>query len=136
MVGGVVHRLGDREREQPAGVRVHHRLADVVLDRRVVGDAQADVDVALAGRLALGDVDRAEREPVPHRRGAEQEPRVDRLVVGGSAVALGADDLLGGISTSSTSIGPDWLPRNPSASQEDGCALTCSPSITNTDRSS
>ena len=41
-----------------------------------------------------------------------------------------------GIATLSTSIGPDWLPRRPSASHEDGCALTSSPSITNTDRSS
>ena len=41
-----------------------------------------------------------------------------------------------GISTPSTSIGPDWLPRRPSASQSEGCAFTCSPSITNTDRSS
>ena len=41
-----------------------------------------------------------------------------------------------GISMSSTWIGPDWLPRSPSASHSDGWALTCSPSITNTDRSS
>ena len=84
----------DREHEQPRGVRVHHGLADVVLDRRVVGDAHADVDVALARRVARGDVDRAERDPVPDRRGADQEPRVDGLVVGRRAVALGADDLV------------------------------------------
>ena len=41
-----------------------------------------------------------------------------------------------GISTSSTWIGPDWLPRRPSASQSEGCAFTSSPSITNTERSS
>ena len=29
-----------------------------------------------------------------------------------------------GISTSSTWIGPDWLPRRPSASHSDGCDLT------------
>ncbi len=90
----LVERLRDREHEQPRGVRVHHGLADVVLDRRVVRDAHADVDVALARRVARGDVDRAERDPVPDRRGADQEPRVDGLVVGGRAVALGADDLV------------------------------------------
>ena len=47
------------------------------------------------GGLALADVDRAHRQAVPHRRGADQEPGVHRLVVGGGAVALGADDLLG-----------------------------------------
>ena len=96
VVGRVVHRLRDREHEQPRGVGVHHRLADVVLDRRVVGDAQADVDVPLARRLALADVDRAHRDPVPARAGPDQEPRVDRLVVGGGAVALGTDDLIAG----------------------------------------
>ncbi len=40
------------------------------------------------------------------------------------------------MSTPSTSIGPDWLPRRPSASQVEGCDFTCSPSMTNTDRSS
>src|SRR5262245_52731489 len=45
VVGRVVHRLRDREDEEAGRVRVHERLADVVLDRRVVGDAQADVDV-------------------------------------------------------------------------------------------
>ena len=92
MVGLLVERLGDGHGEDAARVRVHHRLADVVLDRRVVGDAQADVDVALAGRLALGDVDRAHRDAVPHRRGADEEPGVDGLVVGGGAVADRADD--------------------------------------------
>ena len=92
--GDLVERLGDGEHEQPAGVRVHHGLADVVLDRRVVGDAHADVHVALARGVARGDVDRAERDAVPDRRGADQEPRVDGLVVGGRAVALGADDLV------------------------------------------
>ena len=96
VVGDLVEGLGDGEDEQPAGVRVHHGLADVVLDRRVVGHAHADVHVALARRVAGGDVDRAERDPVPDRRGADQEPRVDRLVVRGRAVALGADDLLAG----------------------------------------
>ena len=78
------------------GVRLHDGLADVVLDRRVVGDAHADVDVLLARRVALRDVDRAEREPVPHRRRADEEPRVDGLVVRGRAVALGPDDLRAG----------------------------------------
>ena len=41
-----------------------------------------------------------------------------------------------GTSTPSTWIGPDWLPRRPSASHSDGWDLTCSPSITNTERSS
>jgi hypothetical protein len=41
-----------------------------------------------------------------------------------------------GIWISSTSIGPDWLPRRPSASHSDGWDLTYSPSMTNTDRSS
>ena len=40
------------------------------------------------------------------------------------------------ISTSGTSIGPDWLPRRPSASQEDGLAFASSPSMTKTERSS
>ena len=90
-----VHRLRDRVGEDAAGVGVHHRLADVVLDRRVVGDPQADVDVLLARRLALADVDRPHREAVPDRRGADQEPRVDRLVVGRGAVADRADEVLG-----------------------------------------
>ena len=92
VVGVLVERLGDRHGEDATGVRVHHRLADVVLDRRVVGDAQADVDVALARRLALRDVDGAHRDAVPHRRGADEEPGVDGLVVGGGAVADRADD--------------------------------------------
>ena len=41
-----------------------------------------------------------------------------------------------GISTPSTWIGPDWLPRSPRASQSEGWASTASPSITNTERSS
>ena len=78
------------------GVRVHDRLADVVLDRRVVGHAHADVDVPLARRVSLRDVDRAERDAVPDRGGADEEPWIDGLVVRRCAVADGADDLLAG----------------------------------------
>ncbi len=94
VVGRRIHRLGDGEDEEARRVRVHQRLADVVLDRRVVGDAQSDVDVPLARRVPLRDVDRAERDAVPHRRGADEEPGVDGLVVRRRAVADGADDLL------------------------------------------
>jgi hypothetical protein len=38
--------------------------------------------------------------------------------------------------TSGTSMGPDWLPRRPSASQEEGFDCASSPSMTKTDRSS
>ena len=96
VVGHAVHRLCHGHHEHAAGVRVHHGLADVVLDRRIVGDAHPHVHVPLARRVALGDVDRAERDAVPDRRRADQEPRVDGLVVRGRAVAEGADDLLGG----------------------------------------
>jgi hypothetical protein len=122
-VGLAIHRLGDREHEQAGGVRVHQRLAHVVLDRRVVGDPQAHVDVLLAGGVPLGDVDRSEREPVPHGGGPDQEPGVDRLVVRVRAVALGPDRWVAGISTFGTSRGPDWFPRRPSASQSDGLGL-------------
>ena len=64
---GAVHGLCDREGEDAAGVRVHQRLSDVVLDGGVVSDAEADVDVSLARGVPFGDVDRAEREAVPHR---------------------------------------------------------------------
>src|SRR4051794_8371553 len=96
VVGRPVHRLRDRDHEEAAGVRVHDRLADVVLDRRVVRDAHADVDVALAGRVALGDVDRTEGDAVPDRARPDQEPRVDRFVVRRGAVADRADDLVAG----------------------------------------
>ena len=96
VVGRAVHRVRDREDERARGVRVHDRLADVVLDRRVVGDAHADVDVALAGRVPLRDVDRAERDAVPDRRRADEEPGVDRLVVRRRAVSDRADDLVAG----------------------------------------
>jgi hypothetical protein len=111
------------EHEQPARVRVHHGLADVVLDRRVVGDAHADVDVALARRVARGDVDRAERDPVPDRRGADQEPRVDGLVVGGAPSPSGPTIWSPGTSTPSTWIGPDWLPRRPERVPQRGLRL-------------
>src|SRR5262249_31685926 len=77
-------------------VRVHHSLADVVLNRRVVGNSKPNVDVLLPGRMALGDVDRTERDAVPDRGRADQEPGVDGLVVRGCAVADRPDQLLGG----------------------------------------
>ena len=52
--------------------------------------------MALAGGLALADVDRAHRDSVPDARRPDQEPGVDGLVVRGGAVALGADDLVAG----------------------------------------
>ena len=95
VIGHLVERLRDREGEHAAGVGVHQTLADVVLDCRVVGYAQTNVNVALARRVALGDVDRAHRDAAPDRRGTDQEPRINRLVVGGGAVAERADDLIG-----------------------------------------
>ncbi len=50
--------------------------------------------MALAGGLPLADVDRPHGQSVPHARGPDQEPGVDRLVVGGGAVALGPHDLV------------------------------------------
>src|SRR5438034_3999269 len=91
-----VHRLRDRMDEDARRVRVHDRLADVVLDRRVVGDAEPDVDVALAGRVALRDVDRAHGDAVPDRGRPDEEPRVDGLVVRRGAVADRPDDLVTG----------------------------------------
>ena len=49
---------------------------------------------------------------------------------------IGPTRFSAGTSTFGTSSGPDWLPRSPSASHEDGLASASSPSITNTDRSS
>jgi len=89
----LIQGLRDRQHQQPGRVRVDDSLADVILDGRVVRDPQAHVDVALAGGVPLGDVYRAERYSVPHRRGADQEPGVDGLVVGLRAVADGADEL-------------------------------------------
>ena len=63
----LVERLSDREGEHAAGVGVHQALADVILNRRVIGYAQANVNVTLARRVALSDVDRAHRDAAPDR---------------------------------------------------------------------
>jgi hypothetical protein len=47
------------------GIGVDDRLAHIVLDGRVIADAQADVDVLLLGGVRLGDVDHRHRDAVP-----------------------------------------------------------------------
>ena len=92
---------------------------------------------ALARRLALADVDRAHRQAVPHRRGADQEPRVHRFVVGGRRRRpRGRRSARPGSRRRRPRAGRTGCRAGPSASQAPGSALTSSPSITNTDRSS
>ena len=93
-VGDLVHRMGDREHEAARGLGVHDRLAHRVLDGRVVAHAHAHVLVLLDGGMADGDVDRAQRDAVPHAGRPAQEVGVDRLVVGVGTVADVADQLI------------------------------------------
>jgi hypothetical protein len=86
--------------------------------------------------VALRDVDRAERDAVPDRRRADEEPRVDDSSFEAAPSPDRADDLVAGISTSGTSSGPDWLPRRPERVPQRRLRLTLVASMTNTERSS
>jgi hypothetical protein len=90
--------------------------------------------VLLLAGVALGDVDEAERDAVPAGRRAEQEEGIDRLVVTASSLddapsPTGPTRRFSGITTSSTFMGPDWLPRRPRPSQFAGSDCTSSPMI-------
>src|SRR5262249_35750603 len=70
-------------------------LTDIVLDGWVVGDTHTHVDVLFHRRVALRDIDQTHGDAVPTGRGAEQEERIDALVVGVGSVTFRADHAVG-----------------------------------------
>ncbi len=79
--------------------------------------------MALARGVALRDVDRAERDAVPDGRRADEEPRVDGLVVRGCAVADRADDLVAGDLDVGHLERPRLVPAQPERVPEGGLRL-------------
>ena len=95
-VGELIHQLPHGEGEHTTGAGIHNRFAKVVLNGGVVGDPQTHIHVFFAGDMLLGNVDRPQGNAIPAGGGAEQKEGVNNFVVGGGAVALGANHAIAG----------------------------------------
>ena len=65
------HQKAEKARQ---AVGRHDRLADIILDGRVIGDPHPDIHMLLARRLLLGDVNRA-RVAMPFQQDDEQSKK-------------------------------------------------------------